>query len=417
MLQSSTSASRLLWRLAAGGLIALGVAISAYLLGRHFAIAAGVAELFDICKAMFGGDCNAAIKSEWAVQLGIPLAGWGLVHFAMVAVALLLARCLGETFVIEGTLAAALSCTLAATGGVVLTGVMLWGPTAFCTLCAIVHAINLLLIPMILLASGRTMRELRHAVGGGLRYLVGADVADPIAARWKGVGLVTVALVGIVTYQWILIQADRRVRRHESPATFEQVLKEFEAGAEYEIPVGGEDPRLGDEDAPLQLVLFSDFQCSACRRYARFVAQLRERYPQVAVIFKHYPLSKNCNRGVSRDLHPLSCAAAHAAEAARRQGKFWEYHDALFASTKELEASVLRQLAQDVGLETNQFEADLADAETKAKVHADTLLGNKLHLAGTPAVFLKNKMISASGMSRLDQLIEHELHERSHSRD
>ena len=124
------------------------------------------------------------------------------------------------------------------------------------------------------------------------------------------------------------------------------------------------------------------------------------------MVFKHDPLGKECNVGVRFDLHPLSCGAAYAAEAARRQGKFWEYYDALFASTEELEDDVLEKLARDMGLNPNQFEADRVDGATKAKVEADVALGKKLDLVGTPTAFLNNRMISGSGMSMLERLIE-----------
>ena len=408
MAEASRCSTRFFWRLGALALVALGFAVSAYLLALHFAVALGDSELFDICQALFGGDCDAAIRSDLAVQLGIPLAGWGIVYFAVIAVTLLLAFCLGQTFRSEGTLAALSLCTVATALGVVLTVMMLSGAAAFCPLCVIVHAINLLLIPVILMASGRTTRELRGSIGRGFEYLVGANVVDPILVRWKMTGLVTAALVGIVTYQWVLIQTDRQAAERDTPVTFEQVLADFEAEKVREIPVDDEDPRRGDPNAKLELVLFSDFQCPSCRRFARTVANVREHHRELAVIFKHYPLGKACNSGVRFDLHPLSCDAAYAAEAARRQGKFWEYHDALFASTEKLEADVLGKLAQDVGLDKSRFDADLADARARAKVEADVALGKKLKIKGTPSVFLNNKMVSTRGMSMLDQLVEHE---------
>ena len=123
--------------------------------------------------------------------------------------------------------------------------------------------------------------------------------------------------------------------------------------------VSRRDPALGERNAKLQLVLFSDFECPACQRFARALAGIRNRHPELAVVFKHYPLGKACNAGIRVDLHPLSCDAACAAEAARRQGKFWEYHDALFAATQSLDADLLRKLADDVGLDRSRFEADV----------------------------------------------------------
>jgi protein-disulfide isomerase len=110
----------------------------------------------------------------------------------------------------------------------------------------------------------------------------------------------------------------------------------------------------------------------------------------------------------------LSCAAAYAAEAARRQGKFWEYHDALFAATEPLEEGVLRRSAQAVGIDLTRFEADLADAPTAAKVAADVMLGKSLKIIGTPSAFLGKKQLSSRAMAQLEPLIEHELEQANH---
>lgn len=406
MSDNAARASTFFWRIVAFALVVLGMADSAYLLARHFALAGGGSELFDICKAVFGGDCDAAISGDLAVQLGIPLAGWGVVYFAVLGVTLLLAYLLGETFIAVGTLAALALATLAAALGLLLSAVMLSPAAAFCPLCMGVHAVNLLLVPVIVMASGHTMREIGQSLGAGFRYLGGARAADPVIVRWKATGLLTAALVGVVAYQWILIQTDRRAAQAGSKVTFQQVWAEFEKAPRRDISLGAEDPRRGDPDAGLELVLFSDFQCPACRRFARAIARVAEGHPELAVVFKHYPLSKQCNAGLRVDLHPLSCDAAYAAEAARRQGKFWEYHDALFASDKPLEADVLRQLAEEIGLDMVRFEADVADPATKARIAGDVALGRKLKLAGTPTAFLNDKAISVQGMSFLDKLVE-----------
>jgi protein-disulfide isomerase len=119
-------------------------------------------------------------------------------------------------------------------------------------------------------------------------------------------------------------------------------------------------------------------------------------------------LGKACNPGIRFDLHPLSCDAACAAEAARQQGKFWEYHDALFAATGNLDAGLLSKLADDVGLDRARFDADANSAATKAKVDVDVALGKELKIKGTPTAFLNNKLLSARAMSLLDRLVEHE---------
>ena len=395
-------------------LILLGGGASGYLLARHFAVAGGDTESFDICSAVFRGDCDAAIRSDLAVQLGIPLAGWGLVHFVMLAAALSLGKVLGESFRAEATLFGLFSCTVATVGGAVLTFIMLTSATAFCPLCACIHAINLVLIPAVKLGSGLTADQLLASVSDGFKYLTGKDTGASDLVRWRIVGLVTIALSGIVSYQWILIQTDRRlvVERNPGP-TFAEVLLKFQQLPSAPIPHEPDEPRLGTTDSSVRLIVFSDFQCPICRWFAADLMRIRKRHPDVAIVFKHYPLSDQCNDGVSIDLHPLSCGAALAVEAAKRQEKFWEYHDAIFAAKQELQPETLRELAGNLSLDLDRFESDLNDPAVAERVQSDIALANALEVSGTPTVFLNGKKLTGNSMSMLEPLIEYMLKQSS----
>jgi protein-disulfide isomerase len=408
MPETTSGKIRPFWMVIAFGLVAFGTVCSGYLLSRHFSLVSGKPDRLDACQAIFSANCDAAIRSDMAVQLGIPLAGWGLVQFIVVAVLLLFAISLGNTFRTEASLAAFFICSAATAIGAALTGMMVTRATPFCPLCVVVHLVNLSLAAAILVASGQSVSESCAAIGRGIQYVFGARVEDPLFARWKVVGLVTAGLVGVVIYQWVLIQTDRHSSKVNEPPSFDKVLAEFEREQVHDIPVGDEDPWLGDKNAPVRLVVFSDFQCPACMGFAHMLQHLREDHPKLSIVFKHFPLSSQCNSEVKRDLHPLSCGAAFASEAARRQGKFWEYHDALFAATDPLDGPTLEKLATAVGLDINQFAADLAAESTKAKAAADVALGNKMKISGTPTIFLNGKELSGSGRAFLQQLIKHE---------
>jgi protein-disulfide isomerase len=347
------------------------------------------------------------MTSDLAVQFGIPLAGWGLVHFLMVAAALAILWAAGDAIRTEATLLAFLLCTVATVAGSVLTIKMLGTETPFCPLCALVHGVNLLLLPVIILGSGQSPAELCGAIAAGRTNIVSGKVGDRANVSLNAIGLVTVALVGVVGFQWVTIQTDRRVAQAAAPATFEQVLSEYQATPEADIPLGDDDPWRGDPNAKLQLVIFSDFQCPACRQFADRVAELNERWPELAVIFKHFPLASVCNSKAVSNLHPLSCDVAYAAEAARQQGKFWELHDALFASGDDLSAETIAKVAENVGCDMDCWKNDTATATTKAKVDADVALGIELNVSGTPTAWLNGRPIPNGGMRYLDQLIEH----------
>jgi protein-disulfide isomerase len=157
-------------------------------------------------------------------------------------------------------------------------------------------------------------------------------------------------------------------------------------GKEYSIDVKGA-PTLGPKDAKIEIVEFSDFQCPFCSRVWPTLQQVRDEYPeQVRIVFKHLPLR----------IHPNAPAAHAAAEAAHRQGKFWEMHDAIFANPRELSPERYEQYATEMGIDLEQFKTDVASASVKARVDADQSEAAKLGVSGTPSFFINGRYLSGA---------------------
>jgi len=109
------------------------------------------------------------------------------------------------------------------------------------------------------------------------------------------------------------------------------------------------------------------------------------------LVYRHYPL---------RSIHPNAQAAAEAAEAANKQGKFWEMHDVLFNtqsdwSTLRDPKSKFEEYARSLGLNVDQFKADRDSKETSSKIDADYLSGTQSGVQGTPTFFLDGKLITS----------------------
>jgi protein-disulfide isomerase len=136
--------------------------------------------------------------------------------------------------------------------------------------------------------------------------------------------------------------------------------------------------------APVTIVEFSDFQCPFCgAAHPDLSRLLREFDGQVKLVFKHFPLSA----------HSRAIPAARAAEAAAKQGKFWEMHDALFEHQRALEDADLERYAQLVGLDMERFKTDVASKEIEERVDADRKQGEALKLEGTPTVFVNGRLL------------------------
>jgi protein-disulfide isomerase len=168
----------------------------------------------------------------------------------------------------------------------------------------------------------------------------------------------------------------------------------------YTIDLNGA-PVRGQPDAKITLVEFVDFQCPFCARVQPTLQQIRDAYgDQVRVVFKHLPLS----------FHPKAAGAAAAAEAAHRQGKFWEMQELIFANQSTLDDEHYRAWAQQLGLDVAQWEKDRQSPEVLARIAADAKEAEKLGVSGTPAFFVNGRFLSgaqpfASFKSVIDQEI------------
>lgn len=138
----------------------------------------------------------------------------------------------------------------------------------------------------------------------------------------------------------------------------------------------------GSPMAPVTLVEFSDFQCPHCASAHPALERIvREHEGRVKLVFKHYPLPS----------HTRALAAARAAEAAGRQGKFWEMASQLFAHQHTLEDSDIATFAQAIGLDMERFQKDVASEEVAKAVDADRAEGEGVNVKGTPTIFINGR--------------------------
>ncbi|NJK88284.1 MAG: thioredoxin domain-containing protein [Myxococcales bacterium] len=123
------------------------------------------------------------------------------------------------------------------------------------------------------------------------------------------------------------------------------------------------------------MVEFSDFQCPFCSRVNPTIAEILKTYgDKVQVQFRHQPLS----------FHPRALPAAKASMAAHGQGKFWEYHDKLFANQQNLNDEDFVRYAKELGLDAKKFEADMKSDEVAKVVARDQTDAGRYGATGTP---------------------------------
>ncbi|PTL76781.1 thioredoxin domain-containing protein [Vitiosangium sp. GDMCC 1.1324] len=145
-----------------------------------------------------------------------------------------------------------------------------------------------------------------------------------------------------------------------------------------------EAPSQGPADAKVTVEVWSDFQCPFCSRGSTTVKQLREKYgDQIRIVFRHYPLPA----------HKDARLAAAASMAAAEQGRFWDFHDALFQQQKELDRASLEKLAGKLNLDVERFKRALDTGVYDNYVEADVVEGRQRGIMGTPTFFINDKAV------------------------
>jgi len=139
----------------------------------------------------------------------------------------------------------------------------------------------------------------------------------------------------------------------------------------------------GERGAPLELVMFGDFQCPFCLGAQSILRRVRERLGERLLFgFRHLPIPER---------HPLAPLAAEASEAAAAQGRFWEYHDALFAAQPRLSGETMLEVGRDLGLDAERMASEIDSGAHRDRVARDLASAEASGASGTPTFFINGK--------------------------
>lgn len=178
--------------------------------------------------------------------------------------------------------------------------------------------------------------------------------------------------VGLVLFLVGLVASVKWIRGHQAFASIENMKVK------------------GPKDAPIHLVIYSDFQCPACRAALVPVEELRKEFADLLrVEFRYYPLERP---------HRWALIAAAFAECAAEQGKFWEFHDRLFQeqpiwSKSEDAIPFFARYSIDLNLDRRKFETCLANPKTMARVRLEHSMGDRSKVQSTPTFFMNGKIL------------------------
>jgi len=159
-----------------------------------------------------------------------------------------------------------------------------------------------------------------------------------------------------------------------------------------------DDPARGPENAPVTVVMFSDFQCSACAATHPILKKAIEAYPdKVRFVVRDFPIES---------IHENGFKAALAASAANAQGKFFEYIEILYKNQAALDTASLKKYAAELGLNAKQFELDFNSEKTAAEVRKDMADGDSYGVNSTPTIFVNGVRVRNLSLESFRYTIE-----------
>jgi protein-disulfide isomerase len=139
----------------------------------------------------------------------------------------------------------------------------------------------------------------------------------------------------------------------------------------------------GEPGAPLELVMFGDFQCPFCLGAQKSLRRARERLGEKLLFgFRHLPIPEK---------HPLATEAAEASEAAAAQGRFWDYHDALYAAQPKLSRATMLEVGRDLGLDAERIATEIDAGAHRDRIARDLASAEASGATGTPTFFVNGK--------------------------
>jgi protein-disulfide isomerase len=156
----------------------------------------------------------------------------------------------------------------------------------------------------------------------------------------------------------------------------------------YQVPLQGNEPQMGPDDALITIVEFGDFDCPFCKERAPTLVQLREKYrDDLRVIWMNYPLPGH------RNARPAATAALEAQAQKGHEG-FWRMHDKLFENQGSLDRQTLERLGQELGLDMRKLRHALDSDKYAEAINRDMALGTKLAIPGTPSYYMNGRFMA-----------------------
>jgi protein-disulfide isomerase/uncharacterized membrane protein len=330
-------------------------------------------------------NCDSVVTSPYGLLFGVPVSAWAIGFYGILLVLVVAAggrpsdrrdRARADAFAwaVAGTLFSAYLALISA-----------FVVKALCLICAGLYTVSTVALG----AAWIQASPLREA-------------ARRLLERWRAVrrhpalsaAVVATGIGVFVLSGWL--GAQTRLTREQVFRSNPQFYDWYTGQPVIGAPIAGGYGQ-GPENAPIQLVEFSDFECPHCAQAYITLKDLLPRYQnQIRFTYHHFPLSNDCNSAISQKGHEHACRAAVAGDCAAQQGHFQPYANLLFANQGNLDDKSLASYAKQAGLDVDAFEKCLSSAAAAERVADDIKEGQKAGVRSTPTFFINNRRVEGN---------------------
>jgi uncharacterized membrane protein/protein-disulfide isomerase len=363
---------------------------------EHMLLSAGVEVTSSFCNINSAFNCNAVNQSSYSTVLGVPLAALGFVFYFMVLIGALYAFKSSAQRLFWGTLLLASFFSVLLAAYLFYVSKVILG--VFCLYCIGMYVANVLIALAAYFGARQrgivaSLLEAFDAPFQGVKALMGQS-SQPFAflAAWS-------LLIGVVGISFLIRTGPGILTPSKNNQSSLNIVSQWRSLPQATIPVTSADFTLGNPAAPIVIVEFSDFECSACRMKFPFIEEILAKYKEsILFVSKNFPLDSSCNSLLSRAMHQHACYATSFVHCVGEQGKFWDAFRYVFTEPL-LDAPVTRpQLtsaffawAKSMGLNLDTLSGCVAADRFRSKIQADIDLSAKLSVEQTPTFFINGR--------------------------
>lgn len=367
------------------------------------------------CADSITNPCTSIHHSAYASFLGIPVAVYGLLFYLFILFTILVADYASENYYLHS---AVILFPLIIMGLLVdiLLAIALINLRLFCTLCIATYAINILLLVVLILWLRAIKRDHRISLGSLIKTTLAFGKESPDK---RAVLSLYILFVFFLSFALFTISYTLKLKTHTPQPPRERIeafVNKFFASPPDEIELPASSMTLGNPKAPVTIVVFTDFLCSACYKFFLIEKHLFARFhDRIRIIYYNFPLDSACNRYIINTRYPNSCIASRALIASALVNNFEKYLLRHFNEFKNGVPNYNQGTSIAIAaplMDTDQFIQKLESPEITDILRRDTELAKAFRINATPTMFIQGrKLIGVLPRQVLEAIIERALEE------